>query len=67
MTAYLIAGLSWARVSYAMRDIGTGFEPWPAARVAYHRVGKREFERSKGFCFAALVARWQLDWIRKPA
>jgi hypothetical protein len=37
------------------------------APAAYHRVGKREFERSKGLCFAALVTRLQLDWIRKSA
>jgi hypothetical protein len=34
---------------------------------AYHRVGKREFERSRDLSFAALVTRLQLDWIRKSA
>jgi hypothetical protein len=29
---------------------------------AYHRIGKREFERSRGLRFAVVVARLQQDW-----
>jgi hypothetical protein len=34
---------------------------------SYHGVGKIAFQRSKGLCLPALVARLQLDWIRKSA
>ena len=34
---------------------------------AYHRVGKREFERSNKLCFPDLVARLQREWRRKCA
>jgi hypothetical protein len=33
--------------------------------LAYHRIGKRAFERSQGLCLAPLVARLQWDWRRK--
>jgi hypothetical protein len=29
---------------------------------AYHRIGKRAFEKVTGLCFAALVTRLQLEW-----
>ena len=32
------------------------------APEAYHRIGKREFERSRGLCFAALATRLQREW-----
>lgn len=34
---------------------------------AYHRVGKRAFEREHGLCFADVVARLRQEWSRKCA
>ena len=34
---------------------------------AYHRVGKRAFERRNGFCFAGIVARLNREWREKCA
>jgi hypothetical protein len=34
---------------------------------AYHRVGKRAFERARGLCFAASVAQLHREWQRKFA
>jgi hypothetical protein len=34
---------------------------------AYHRIGKRAFERSRGSSFAALVAELQWEWREKCA
>jgi hypothetical protein len=34
---------------------------------AYHRIGKRAFEQSKGLCLVALVAELQREWERRCA
>jgi len=34
---------------------------------AHYRVGRRQFERSEGICFAALVAQLQKAWQRLSA
>ena len=33
--------------------------------LAYHRIGKRAFERSSGLDFPAVVRRLQREWLRK--
>ncbi len=37
------------------------------AAGAYHRVGKRAFERARGLCLADVVARLQQEWRGKCA
>ena len=34
---------------------------------AYHRIGRREFERARGLCFADVVARLSEEWSHKCA
>jgi hypothetical protein len=60
--------------TWSMPATNPGVAPYPLcpdchtrAPEAYHRIGKRAFERAKGLSFVALVARLQREWQRKCA